>query len=773
MTENPIINDKELFEEVASDFLHTLFNYSLENGNGEIEIRTFSKKSKHKQSFYNSVDSAVEKAYNLCNERIDVYMGVNPRVKKGGKKENIKYLTTFHAEIDYGGIGHKKKPLYETTGEAFEGIKKFKYQPTVVNHSGGGFHCYWVLSKPVKVEDVSIEVLENINKSLSLKLGGDIGTHDIPRVLRIPGTYNFKQEDNPRGVTVVMNSGPKYKLEDFEEFKSFDNPVEKEAPVEKKEELYEKEKVEIREISINNLPISERMKSLIQTGNDGSYPSRSEAEFAVIVALVSKGVDEAIIEYILKSYSIGEKYREQKNPVRYIKNNIEKAKQMSNLTDKDIENPLITAGALIKSNDKYKLSAVKLADYTSKKFHIKCYKESYFKFNGKCFETMDKKSINKMCQTELNVYRNLFTTSVFTNTGHFIEGDASLDISDDENKNEQYLVFQNCLLNLKNNSITPHNPEIFTLNLLPYNYDPDAKCPRWERFLKEIFLNDSEKIQFVQEAIGYCLHFDLPVPALFFLVGTGSNGKSVLLNTMVNLFGEENICNISLNILKDQFYRIQLNSKMLNLTSETPNSKKIETDLIKDVVDGDWVTGRNIFEKPVKFKPYAKHFFAMNKLPDLNDYSHGMWRRIKVIEFPKTFTENEMDVYLTEKLKKELPGIFNWALEGLNRLKANKFRFTKCSSILKSVEKYKTKNSSILSFISDNLKKVDNEKALLKYGEVFQQYKEYCKEEGYQTPEKKKDFRKVLEDNKFTIVNHNKKGNQYYIINVESRTETS
>jgi len=114
---------------------------------------------------------------------------------------------------------------------------------------------------------------------------------------------------------------------------------------------------------------------------------------------------------------------------------------------------------------------------------------------------------------------------------------------------------------------------------------------------------------------------------------------------------------------------LELFGKMINVSGETPKSKFMNTDLIKSVVAGDWVTGRTVYEKPSTFRPYAKHYLGMNTLPKIEDSSDGMWRRIYVIEFPHKFREDEKDVELTEKLLTELSGIFNWAMEGYKRLR--------------------------------------------------------------------------------------------------------
>ena len=114
---------------------------------------------------------AANHTYQLLQQGIDVYFGIDPRIGDGGKKENIPYLSAFHAEIDYGNIGHKKESPSKTYEETLSAIQSFNPEPTIIIHSGGGFHCYWVLSNPVKVSDIGIKVLESINRTLSEKLG--------------------------------------------------------------------------------------------------------------------------------------------------------------------------------------------------------------------------------------------------------------------------------------------------------------------------------------------------------------------------------------------------------------------------------------------------------------------------------------------------------------------------------------------------------------------------------------------------------------------------
>ncbi len=761
---NTLVTNKESFIITASDFFIELFEPSFNSGCGNIEIRTFKPAT---QTFYSSEYDAAESAYELCNQGLDVYFGVNPRTGIGGRKENIPYLSAFHAEIDYGKTGHKKESPHETYEDALSAIQSFKPEPTIVNHSGGGFHCYWVLSNPVKVSDIDIPILESINRTLSEKLGGDRGTQDISRVLRIPGTFNLKMPESPRPVTLISNTHIKYSYKDFEQFISIESPADK--PKQVTQIVNKQPQATVSSISaldINALPISDKMKNLIKRGNDGSYFSRSEADMAVITVLVSKGFDEAKIKQIFQSEAIGQKYREHPSPDEYLRHSIESAKEKSNLTEEEMQNPLFICNAVIKTNRGYTLKITNFEKYMTEKYRIKILDQerAVFLYNGKCYEQCTEDSINKLCQEELKAHRELFSKSALSGFMHYAIGDALVNSEIARKDQLNYLTLQNGLYKINEGILINHTPHIFTTNLLPYNYDPDAKCPRFIKFLDEVFCGEQDTIQFIQEAVGYSFHQALPTPGLFFLTGDGNNGKSVFINTITKLIGEENTGNVSFNRLSDEKYVLELFQKMINISGETAHLRKIETDVIKAVTAGDWITGRELYNQPMKFRSFAKHFLAMNKLPEINDSSHGMWRRIRVIKFDRIFTEDEEDRELEEKLANELSGIFNWALEGYRRLRNNKFALTEPTSMKLSRQEYRNEMDSVRSFARDRISvKPGND---FKLSDVYKMYTSYCSEENRKDIEKKKSFRKILEAAGFKAGNNTKDNNQVYIYNV-------
>jgi hypothetical protein len=130
MNNTPI--DKSNFINQASDFFNEIFEPAFVSQRGSIEIRTFPKGQVPQQYFFESESEAAERAYQLCQQGIDVYFGVNPRTGNGGKKENVHFVSTFHAEIDYGSTGHKKPSPQESYEKALRGIyERYRDNPQV------------------------------------------------------------------------------------------------------------------------------------------------------------------------------------------------------------------------------------------------------------------------------------------------------------------------------------------------------------------------------------------------------------------------------------------------------------------------------------------------------------------------------------------------------------------------------------------------------------------------------------------------------------------
>ncbi|MCK5684390.1 hypothetical protein KAJ27_09720, partial [bacterium] len=499
-------------------------------------------------------------------------------------------------------------PEYKDGKEAIQSIINFPLKPTYINVSGGGFHCYWVLKDPLKVVDIGVKELESINRYFLKVLKADKGTQDLSRVLRIPGTYNYKL-DTPRLVNVFESKGPLYDFEDLKQYINIKKAKSKKTPT-----LQQSNKSSIKmSTDVKELAVSDKIKKLIMHGNTGLYASRRETDMAVVTALIHKGYEHSQISQIFNRYAIGDKYREQKYPEKYLAHTIKNAKKHSNLTEDELQDPLFIAGAITKDDKgNHSFNIVSFVEYIVKKYKFKYFEKekAFFQYNDYCYQQISDEQLNFLCQSELNKFKRFFPKSAMVNFIHFAIGSCLINSLEAYDHQKRFLTLKNGLYDLNKEELVPHTPSVFTTNLLPYEYDLNAKCPLWEKFLDDVFFGKQNVINFVKQAVGYSFLKDIPTAALFLLIGEGSNGKSVFINTTTNLFGEENVANVNLHQMSDEYYIQDLFGKMVNLSAESSHRKRIDTEIIKAAVAGDWISGRLPYKPPSKFKPYAKHFLS-------------------------------------------------------------------------------------------------------------------------------------------------------------------
>lgn len=770
-------NNKNVADYDQSDkFLRTLFANLDFSKQGQIEMRPMSN-GKPEPAFFSEIKGAAEYASKKA-PYMNVYCGVNPRVGGAGKKVNIHYLTAFHVDVDYGKDGHKKDTEFGCYEDALQAIKGVDPAPTMIIHTGGGFHVYWVMQDPLSVKDYSVEFLESINLGIITACNGDRGTHDLPRILRVPGTFNMKtqaEDGSYRKVSIIDISGKYYSLDDMKTFlpKEVDNSIEDITAVDNVRVAEKPMVINTKsntlpvtaEVNVNYLGVSQRVKMMITNGYDtkSKFSSRSEFDLAVILGLVSNNININIIQNIFEKYPVGKKYRSHAEPGKYLKHTIDKADGLVGLTEEQREDPLFLSGSIKLTKDDLFLDVICYQEFVCQKEKIIYIvsEESFYGFTGIYYKKLTDDEVNNICQKNLGGYRRLFKNAKFKEFLHFAVGSQQRNIEDFNADQKRYLTLKNFNFDLHNNCSVPHSPNIFTTAFIPYNFGIFDKCPRWKQFLNEIFCNDIAKVNFVQEIIGYVFHPALPMPALFFLIGNGNNGKSVFLNILRKLVGEFNTASIPLHKLADERFIPILENKFVNICSETPNRKQLDMDIIKAVTGGDSISGRRLYKEAKNYTFFAKHFLAMNNFPEIMDNSLGLKRRVYIIEFPRTFSKDEVDVYLEDKLTKELSGIFNWAIEGLTQIKKNNFQFTQSTEMIDKKDEYLSNSNDVINFVKDIFPKEAN--SLIKLKEAYDLFVDDCRKHGQREIMKKNEFKQILINGGYKIDNSSKYGNQVCI----------
>lgn len=246
--------------------------------------------------------------------------------------------------------------------------------------------------------------------------------------------------------------------------------------------------------------------------------------------------------------------------------------------------------------------------------------------------------------------------------------------------NPEYIPIQNGILwvhKLDNEwiiDVCENTSELYVASRIPVEYDPNAKCPRWISFLNEILPNQIKEIMWLQEYIGYCLYRTWDWDKVVMLLGDGDNGKSTLLEIVRSLLGKDNCPTIGLyDLCNGRWYQAELYLKLCNIDADTATKDLENTSRFKTATGGDQIMGERKGKNPFFFQSHCKHFMSCNTMPYCYDDTDAFYRRWFIIKFFEQFPEGDprRDPQLLDKLTVELPGILNWALEGLRRLLTN------------------------------------------------------------------------------------------------------
>lgn len=300
-----------------------------------------------------------------------------------------------------------------------------------------------------------------------------------------------------------------------------------------------------------------------------------------------------------------------------------------------------------------------------------------------------------------------------------------------------YVSFQNGLLDIDAAvsgtvvALMPHTPSWFSPVCLPYPYDPNAKCPRWMAFLERNLEKDGERINLLQEWFGYNTVFDTSQHAFLIMFGEGANGKSVACSALQTLLGVENISFVSLVMFQDKFQLNSMRGKLANVSTEIDQVNKYAEGVLKAIVAGETLPHERKFKDPISYPATARLTFSCNSLPRFSDRSEGVWRRLITMPFNVQIPEAEKNKAMvkSEYWLDEAPGLFNWALEGLRRLRRQK-RFTESEVCRTEHERFKLECNPCREFLLERYTK-DEDGRLLK-DDVYGSYSKWCKDNGHQ-----------------------------------------
>lgn len=302
---------------------------------------------------------------------------------------------------------------------------------------------------------------------------------------------------------------------------------------------------------------------------------------------------------------------------------------------------------------------------------------------------------------------------------------------------------QNCVLDLSGAEVQtqPHDPTHEFLNRVETEFDPTADCPRFRAFLQRVVQTGSERKK-LQEYAGYVLHhWELPYHKTLFLVGPTASGKSTFLDTIRSMIGEDAVASLTpQQMTQERFGGAELYGAWANIRNDIPAETVKNTGQFKEIAAGDPMKAEEKYQDPFHFEPTAKHLFSANQLPETNTDDEAFYRRILLCAFPNTIPRGERDTALDEKLEAELPGVLNWALEGLQRLQTQG-RFTGDRVPGETQDTWEKWANSITRFRKVGLE--DAQGSAVPKKTAYAAYSNYCDAEGIPSETQHKMSRKL------------------------------
>lgn len=308
----------------------------------------------------------------------------------------------------------------------------------------------------------------------------------------------------------------------------------------------------------------------------------------------------------------------------------------------------------------------------------------------------------------------------------------------------------NGVLDLKLGRVMPLCPTLLVTKRCNVAFQPGATCPRWDDFLT-VIQPDPNVREFLQRWFGYCLTGNVQEQKLLFLHGAGQNGKSVFVETIAWVLGDyarkiatEMLMHHQRNPQAPSPDIVSLRGMRFVYANETEEGRRLAEARIKDLTGGDTLTGRVPYGKhDITFFPSHKLAIVGNHKPEITDNSHGMWRRVCLVPFDVTVPARKRDPKLLEALKREGPGILNWAIEGHRKYQQGGLAVPK--KIEAATAAYRDEQDILAEWIREHCHTGSGLSA--KKDEVYRAYQKWALQSGYRPLAKGRFTRRLGERN--------------------------
>jgi putative DNA primase/helicase len=704
-----------------------------------IEVRAILDGTLPERSFHATIDSALVEIEKAAESKRNVYVGLaTRRSNANGTRENLSSARALWADCDFKEEGDR-----EAHEVALEG---FPFPPSLRVFSGGGEHVYWILEEPFSLDTTeSVKRFENTLKGIADVLRADRAVTDASRVLRVPGTTNFLDERKratgrvPAPCVIHHLGDALYSFEDFEELELRGAAL---AGTARGESYNRNDWSGELPKSVSRLADgNESIRRLLTTAADSlEYPSDSEVDLAIATKLAHRDVPGAEIEASLRwrRAQVGARSKHDGYYVQTtekalasasnVTNGVEPAAQPSedeHLTD------LGNAKRLVRLHGKDLLYCHpwgKWLNWDGKRFAL----DRTGEVRRRAKDTVARLYGEATDEADSSQRKTIATWARKSESQPRIEAMIALAASERAipimpemlDADPWTLTADNGVIDLRTGSICPHERSDLSTKLVPIPYRPEARCVLWEKFLEEV-IPDVNVRDFVQRAVGYSLTGVTWEQVFFLLWGSGLNGKTTFVETLLALFADYGLRTPTDTLLARRDSGIpndvaRLRGARFVSAVEVEEGRRLAEVRVKELTGGDTVSARFMRGEWFDFKPIAKLWLATNHKPVVRGTDVAIWRRIRLIPF--TVTVEKPDPELPEKLRAELSGILAWAVRGCLNWQSE--GFTAPDAVKIATEGYRAEQDTLGTFLEERC--VLGENRSVPSAELYDDYKQWA-----------------------------------------------
>lgn len=295
----------------------------------------------------------------------------------------------------------------------------------------------------------------------------------------------------------------------------------------------------------------------------------------------------------------------------------------------------------------------------------------------------------------------------------------------------QFISCRNGLLDLSTRTVSPHTPTLFNVVSVPFDYQRDVSSPiAWLKFLASVWPDDAQSVALLQEYTGYILSGRTDMQKMLLLIGPTRSGKGTFTRMLASLVGRGHVAGPTLASLGTNFGLSPLLGKPLAVISDarlgsTPAHAVVER--LLSITGEDMLTVDRKYREPWSGKMPTRFVVLSNELPRFKDSSGAIANRLLIAQMTNSFLGRE-DRTLDRQLAGELPGILNWALQGLDRL-TNNGRFTVPSASEEATNLMMDLASPVSAFVREKCRRAPD--AVVERDVLYAVWKQWAEDNGH------------------------------------------